>query len=207
MKLFNTAPRVTIVQLIWSISQITHTHTPYQIRTRFQQSLVSILSCDAIPGITGPKSVKDMIIKLGDNNILQSCSSSDIKLFCLVWIPYARVCTYWWNDRWIKHIFPSLGWLTCAMHPINHNSTLSSDAGISSDLAPAITVHLWKSNFKQQLGCRFDIMDNESYFCCVLTYMSWYIRSFFGFTFLNILYFFKYSCTNVFHGRSLYTFY
>ena len=38
-------------------------------------------------------------------------------------------------------------------------------------------------------------------------YMSWYIRSFFGFAFLNILYFFKYSCTNIFHGRSLYTFY
>ena len=36
-------------------------------------------------------------------------------------------------------------------------------------------------------------------------YMSWYIRSFFGFTFLNILYFFKYSCTNIFHRRSLYT--
>ena len=38
-------------------------------------------------------------------------------------------------------------------------------------------------------------------------YMSWYIRSFFGFTFLNILYFFKYSCTNIFHRHSLYTFY
>ena len=38
-------------------------------------------------------------------------------------------------------------------------------------------------------------------------YMSWYIRSFFGFTFLNILYFFKYTCTNIFHRRSLYTFY
>ena len=38
-------------------------------------------------------------------------------------------------------------------------------------------------------------------------YMSWYIRSFFDFTFLNILYFFKYSCTNIFHRRSLYTFY
>ena len=38
-------------------------------------------------------------------------------------------------------------------------------------------------------------------------YMSWHIRSFFGFTFLNILYFFKYSCTNIFHSRSLYTFY
>ena len=38
-------------------------------------------------------------------------------------------------------------------------------------------------------------------------YMSWYIRSFFDFTFLNFVYFFKYSCTNIFHRRSLYTFY
>ena len=38
-------------------------------------------------------------------------------------------------------------------------------------------------------------------------YMSWYIRSFFGFTFLSILYFFMYSCTNIFHRRSLFTFY
>ena len=35
-------------------------------------------------------------------------------------------------------------------------------------------------------------------------YMSWYIRSFFGFTFLNILYFFKYFFTNIFHRRSLF---
>ena len=32
--------------------------------------------------------------------------------------------------------------------------------------------------------------------------MFWYIISFFGFTFLNILYFFKYSYTNIFHRRS-----
>ena len=67
-------------------------------------------------------------------------------------------------------------------------------------------------NFKQQLGCRFDIMDNESFFVCVLTYaiinvLIILIRSFFGFTFLNILCFLKYSCTNIFHRRSLYAFY
>ena len=48
--------------------------------------------------------------------------------------------------------------------------------------------------FKQQLGCRFDIMDYESYFFVfwhMQLYMSWYIRSFFGFTFLSILYFFQ----------------
>ena len=33
------------------------------------------------------------------------------------------------------------------------------------------------------------------------------MRSFFGFTFLDILYFSKYFCTNMFHRRSLYTFY
>ena len=51
---------------------------------------------------------------------------------------------------------------------------------------------------------------NESYFFVfwhMQLYMSWYIRSFFGFTFLNILYFFKYTCTNISHRRSLYTFY
>ena len=60
------------------------------------------------------------------------------------------------------------------------------------------------------LGCRFHIMDNKSYFFVfwhMLLYMSWYIRSFFGFTFLNILNFFKYSCTYIFHRCSLYTFY
>ena len=38
-------------------------------------------------------------------------------------------------------------------------------------------------------------------------YMSWYIKSFFGFTFWNILNFFKYACTSISHRRSLYTFY
>ena len=64
---------------------------------------------------------------------------------------------------------------------------------------------------KQQLGCRFDIMDNIYYFfVCVLTYAIIYVlihQIFFGITFLNILNFFKYSCINIFHRRSLYTFY
>ena len=74
-------------------------------------------------------------------------------------------------------------------------------------LPPACWSTFWKSNFKQQLGCRFDIMDNKSHFFVfwhMQIYMSW---SCCGFTSLNILYFFKYSCTNIFHGRSLYTFY
>ena len=77
-------------------------------------------------------------------------------------------------------------------------------------LPPACWSTFWKSNFKQQLGCRFDIIDNEFYFFVfwhMQLNMSLYIRSFFGFTFWNILYFFKYSCTNIFHRRSLYTSY
>ena len=90
---------------------------------------------------------------------------------------------------------------------VGHNITQDS---LWNHLPPACWSTFWKSNFKQQLGCRFDIMDNKSYFF-VFWHMqldtSWYIRSFFGFNFLNILYFFKYSCTNIFHRRSLYTFY
>ena len=69
----------------------------------------------------------------------------------------------------------------------------------------------WKWNFKQQLGCRFDIKDNISYFCVFWHkqfYIFWNSRSFFGFTFLNILCFVKYCCTNnIFDRRGLYTFY
>ena len=68
-------------------------------------------------------------------------------------------------------------------------------------LPPACWSTFRKSNSKQQLGCRFDIMDYESYFFVfwhMQLYMAWYIISFFGFTLLNILHFFEYSCTNIF---------
>ena len=69
----------------------------------------------------------------------------------------------------------------------------------------------WKSIFKQQLGCRFDIMDSISSFF-IMTYASIYVLihhiiSWLYLYFLNILYFFKYSCTSIFHRRSLCTFY
>ena len=70
----------------------------------------------------------------------------------------------------------------------------------------------WKSIFKQQLGCRFDIMDSISSFFCILTYAIIYVLIhhiifWLYLYFLNIHYFFKYSCTNIFHRCSLYTFY
>ena len=73
-------------------------------------------------------------------------------------------------------------------------------------------VHFWKSIFKQQLGCRCDIMDSISSFFCILTYTIMYvlihhIMFWLYLYFLNILYFFKYSCTNILHRRSPCTFY
>ena len=53
-------------------------------------------------------------------------------------------------------------------------------------LPPACWSTFWKSNFKQQLGFRFDNLIFFVFWHMQL-YMSWYIRSFF--TFLNILYF------------------
>ena len=42
-------------------------------------------------------------------------------------------------------------------------------------LPPACWSTFWKSNFKQQLGCRVDMMDNKSFFWCVLTYAIIYV--------------------------------
>ena len=95
--------------------------------------------------------------------------------------------------------FQALNWLSlrCLVSWINH-------------LPPACWSTFWKSNFKQQLGCRFDLMDNESYFLCVLTYAIIYVvihQIIFRFYLLKYSLFFKYSCTNIFHRGSLYTFY
>ena len=102
------------------------------------------------------------------------------------------------------HIHTSTQWCKGVCHYLHSISIFTNNlySGFNEYiviLTPRASV-IWKSNSKQQLGSKFDIMDYESYFLCfdMQLYMSWYIRSFFGFTFLNILYFFKYSCTNIF---------
>ena len=79
-------------------------------------------------------------------------------------------------------------------------------------LPPAYWSTFWKSIFKQQLGCRFDIMDSISSFLCILTYAIIYVLIhhiifWLYLYFLNIPYFFKYSCINIPHRRSPCTFY
>ena len=76
---------------------------------------------------------------------------------------------------------------------------------------PACWSTFWKSIFKHQLGCRFDILDSISSFF-VFWHMQLYVLIhhiiFWLYLYsLNILYFFKYSYTNIFHRRSLCTFY
>ena len=56
----------------------------------------------------------------------------------------------------------------------------------SNYLPPACWSTFWKSIFKQQLGCRFDIMDSISSFFCTLTYAIKYVlihHTIFGFIF------------------------
>ena len=117
-----------------------------------------------------------------------------------------------------------------------------------TQLPPACWSAFWKSIFKQQFGCRCDIMDSiwvRSRSCgCLVTWFCYqfiakpgnttaavsrpdpYLNIFFlyfdicNYICLDISYhflslslllkyslFFKYSCTNIFHRRSLYTFY
>ena len=79
-------------------------------------------------------------------------------------------------------------------------------------LPPACWSTFWKSIFKHRLGCRFDILNSISSFSCILTYAIIYVLIhhiifWLYLYFLIILCFFKYSCTNIFHRRSLCTFY
>ena len=70
----------------------------------------------------------------------------------------------------------------------------------------------WKLIFKHQLGCGFDTLDSISSFCCILTYAIICVlihHKIFGFIFTSLIFFifFKYSCTDILHRRSLCTFY
>ena len=65
-----------------------------------------------------------------------------------------------------------------------------------------IAYNLIICNLKLLSPCRFYSLLSFYLIC----YPYWYFTVFFGFTFLNIVYFSKYSCTNIFHRRSLVTF-
>ena len=58
-------------------------------------------------------------------------------------------------------------------------------------LPPACWSTFWKSIFKHQLGCRFDILDNISSFFCILTYAIIYVLIHHNFLALSL--FLKYS--------------
>ena len=71
------------------------------------------------------------------------------------WLTWAHLA---WSEVPVIMVTESFRWETTILKwrllsGINH-------------LPPACWSTFWKSNFKQQLGCRFDIMDNKSYFLC-----------------------------------------
>ena len=95
----------------------------------------------------------------------------------------------------------------------NKSTTIIMRFPKGGPLASCMLVHFFKSTLKQQLSCGFDIMDSIYSFFCILTYaivsvLIHHIIFRLDLYFLSIvLYFFKYPCTNIFHRRSLYTFY
>ena len=56
-------------------------------------------------------------------------------------------------------------------------------------LLPVCWFTFWKSTLKQQLGCRFDMMDCKSSYFCILTYAIVYVLIYHKFIFRLYLYF------------------
>ena len=83
----------------------------------------------------------------------------------------------------------------------------SIDATNDSTIS-AITIQLPRYCYRLDMSTLMDSISSFFVFWIMQLYMSWYIISFFRLYhyFLNIvLYFLKYSCTNIFHRRTLYT--
>ena len=130
-------------------------------------------------------------------------------------------CTFFQNngfnivplDPFMSHLATRLGYILQGSYRLCNWLSLRRLVSWINHLLPACWSTLWKSIFKHQLGCRFDILNSISYFLfCILTYAIIYVLIhqiifWLYLNFLNILYLFKFSCTNIFHRRSLCTFY
>ena len=93
----------------------------------------------------------------------------------------------------MSHLATQLGFLQGSFRLCNWLSLRRLVPWINH-LPPACWSTFWKSNFKQQLGCRFDIMDNIYIFLCVLTYAIIYVlihQIIFRFYFLEYSLFFQ----------------
>ena len=84
-------------------------------------------------------------------------------------------------------------WIFCTGN-FRHCNWLSLRRLVSwiNHLPPACWSTFWKSIFKHQLGCRFDILDSISSFFCILTYAIIYVlihHIIFGFIFTSLIIF------------------
>ena len=112
---------------------------------------------------------------------------------------------------WLRNIILNLDILQGGFRLFNWLSLRRLVSWINH-LPPACWSTFWESIFKHQLGCRLDILDSISSLFFILTYAIIYVlihHIIFGFIFTSYIFFFffKYSCTNIFHRRSICTFY
>ena len=154
-----------------------------------------------------------------DNSLIPGClwllvfvlnNTLILDIWCST-IPHLPECFCPWTFYRIQHGAIGLGYSAGSFRLCNWLSLRRLVSWINH-LPSACWSTFWKSIFKHQLGCRFDILDSISSFLCILTYATIYVLIhhiifWLYLYFLNILYFFKHPCTNIFHRRSLCTFY
>ena len=126
------------------------------------------------------------------------------------WISPSGSIVYWWLLLWQVELYPHEYYVTHVFHGCHTRLQRKYPKEYGESMISS-SYYFWKSIFKQQLGCRFDIMDSISSFFFILTYAIIYVlihHIFFWIYlyFFYILYFFKYLCINILHRRSPCTF-
>ena len=96
------------------------------------------------------------------------------------------------SDPCMSHLATQLGYSAGEFQALQ--LIVLATFGVMDYLPSACWSTFWKSIFKHQLGCRFDILDSISSFLCILTYAIIYVLIhhiiyWLYLYFLNILYF------------------
>ena len=99
------------------------------------------------------------------------------------------------SDPFMSHLATQLGYSAGEFQALQL-IVLATFGVVDLPLASCMLVHLLEIDFKQQLGCRFDIMDSISSFFCILTYAIIYVLIhhiifWLNLYFLNVLYLFS----------------
>ena len=120
------------------------------------------------------------------------------------------------SEPFMSYLATQLGYLQGGHRPCNWLSRQRLSRVSWINHVPPVCVHVLRIDFKQQLGCMFDMMDCKSSSfccCCIVTYAILYVLLH-DVIFRLYLYILnsvdnsiKYFCTNMFDRRSFYTLY